>query len=268
MPRPCRPPLIAALAALLLQINASALSSPMGASPRTGCPRASASEPIRETTATTEPAQATVAANGEPTRVGRDRDPQAHADLPSDYRQLIKPTPMGWARLDHWCVWVEPVSSTGAGSLWDQRWLSAVEKALAGWQALLMIERVSDPEAAQIRLWRRRPPLRPDADGRMRASHGRAILAIRQVTRDGIERLEPAVEVLLSPGQRQSGIEATALHELGHAFGLWGHSDQPGDAMAAIPGATPVLALSPRDQATVLWLYAQPTPFGKPLAPR
>jgi predicted Zn-dependent protease len=53
-------------------------------------------------------------------------------------------------------------------------------------------------------------------------------------------------------------MEATALHELGHAFGLWGHSDEPADAMAAVPGATPIRRLSSRDRATLEWLRRQP----------
>ncbi|MFM7549046.1 MAG: hypothetical protein ACKO8I_09255, partial [Cyanobacteriota bacterium] len=72
------------------------------------------------------------------------------------------------------------------------------------------------------------------------------------------ERLEPRVTVMISPGQRLEAIEATALHELGHAFGLWGHSDNPADAMAATPGPQPIRGLSQRDRATVLWLQQQP----------
>jgi predicted Zn-dependent protease len=63
--------------------------------------------------------------------------------------------------------------------------------------------------------------------------------------------------VLLSPGQAPLPLQATALHELGHAFGLWAHSDQAGDAMAAIPGGRPVLQLSRRDRATMQWLLGQ-----------
>jgi predicted Zn-dependent protease len=73
------------------------------------------------------------------------------------------------------------------------------------------------------------------------------------------------VEVLVSPGQRLEAIQATALHELGHAFGIWGHSEDPGDAMAISPGAQPILQLSARDRATVWWLYQQPTPMGSGL---
>jgi predicted Zn-dependent protease len=67
------------------------------------------------------------------------------------------------------------------------------------------------------------------------------------------------VRVLISPDQRLEALQATALHELGHAFGLWGHSDQSDDAMAATPGRQPILRLSPRDRATVRWLYGQPS---------
>lgn len=181
-----------------------------------------------------------------------------------DYRHLLKPSPHGWIHRSHWCVWLQPAAGKGASALWDERWLQAVRAALAQWQELLPITLVAEPERAQVHLYRRRPPLRSTAGG-MRASHGRAELSLRQVQRPQGEQLhwqlEPLVEVMISPGQHQRAIQATALHELGHAFGLWGHSDQAGDAMAAVPGATPVLTLSPRDRATLNWLQHQPTLF-------
>ena len=177
-----------------------------------------------------------------------------------DYRHRLQATPFGWPRRDHWCVWVEPAATEGPAARWDQAWLQAVDGAITSWSELLPISRVQEPEQAQVLIFRRRPPLRQG-----RASHGRAELALARVRRaapeapgGSREQLEPQVRVLISPGQRPEAIEATALHELGHAFGLWGHSDDPADAMAAVPGAQPIRRLSPRDRATVLWLQQQP----------
>lgn len=178
---------------------------------------------------------------------------------PADYRDRLKPTPLGWARLNHWCVWIEPGASEGPSALWDGRWRQAVEGALASWQQDLPITVVADPARAQVQLLRRRPPMQ-----NRRASHGRATLMLVEVRRGepgqaaGPWQIEPQVTVQLSPGQGVQAMQATALHELGHAFGLWGHSDQPGDALAAVPGSQPVLTLGPRDRATLRWLQAQP----------
>lgn len=179
-----------------------------------------------------------------------------------DYRQQVRLTALGPARLDHWCVWMEPSATSGPAALWEGRWQRAVQAALTTWSRLLPITVVDDQTRAQILIERRRPPLQ-ELDGRLRASHGRALLRLLRVQRQGQWRLEPQVRVLIGPGQAEAALQATALHELGHAFGLWGHSDQAGDALAAVPGAQPVLSLSLRDRSTLLWLYQQPTRFGR-----
>lgn len=199
------------------------------------------------------PAAAVLALVPPPPGVGAGQVPDASASTQGDYRHRLSGTAHGWPRRDSWCVWVEPAQAEGPAAHWDQAWLEAVDKALASWAELVPIERVHDPEQAQVRILRRRPPLRGG-----RASHGRADLQLAVVNRDGRRQLEPRVVVQISPGQRASAMQATALHELGHAFGLWGHSEAAGDAMAAVPGASPVLELSPRDRATFLWLQQQP----------
>ena len=177
----------------------------------------------------------------------------------SDYRHLLRPTPAGWPIVEHWCVWIEPATAVdGTGEARRQAdWLAAVEAALQQWSGLLSISRVTSPEQAQVRLWRRRPPLQRLADGRQRASHGRAVLTLVAAWRQQQWWAEPRIDVLLSAGQAPLPLQATALHELGHAFGLWAHSDQAGDAMAAVPGGRPVLQLSRRDRATMKWLLGQ-----------
>jgi predicted Zn-dependent protease len=190
--------------------------------------------------------------------------PAAHppADPPlADYRHRLRTTPLGWPLQATWCVWVEPADAATSSSLPERRWSQAVAGALAEWRTLLPLQIVSVPEQAQVTIWRRRPPLAQDAAGRQRASHGRAVLSLVRQGSDPSSSPEPRVRVFLSPDQRLEAIQATALHELGHAFGLWGHSDVSTDAMAATPGSDPILRLSERDRATVRWLYAQPTPF-------
>jgi hypothetical protein len=179
--------------------------------------------------------------------------PAAPAAGADDYRHLLRPTSYGWPRRHHWCVWIEPIAGEGPGARWDQAWLGAVEAALLSWSELVAISRVDHPAQAQVLIRRRRPPLRAG-----RASHGRAELELVRMRRAGLEELEPRVTVRLSPAQRAEAIQATALHELGHAFGLWGHSDRSDDAMAAVPGARPILALTARDRATFAWLQRQP----------
>ena len=197
------------------------------------------------------PAAAEVRPWSGPGPLFRDQPAAPRSEL--DYRHLLKPTSAGWPRRDHWCVWVQPVLEEGPTAMWAERWHQAVRSALASWQRHLPISLVSDPEQAQVRVERRRPPLL-----NRRASNGRAILELQQVQRGQSWQLEPKVSVLISPGQAQRAIEATSLHELGHAFGLWGHSDQAGDAMAVSPGPTPILKLSARDQRTLRWLQQQP----------
>ena len=185
------------------------------------------------------------------------------------YASSIATTSLGPPVLKHWCVWVQPAAATPANR-WDQRWLDQVSSALTTWRALVPLTLVDNPDQANVLIHRQRPARRQVA-GVWRASNGRTQLQVVDVQRQGRRRLEPLVKVMVSPGLRAEALQATALHELGHAFGLWGHSSVPTDVLAISQGERPVLVPSQRDRLTLAWVMQQTTRFGstlrKPLEP-
>lgn len=185
------------------------------------------------------------------------------------YASSIATTSLGPPVLKHWCVWVQPAAATPANR-WDQRWLDQVSSALTTWGALVPLTLVDNPEQANVLIHRQRPARRQVA-GVWRASNGRTQLQVVDVQRQGRRRLEPLVKVMVSPGLRAEALQATALHELGHAFGLWGHSSVPTDVLAISQGERPVLVPSQRDRLTLAWVMQQTTRFGstlrKPIEP-
>ena len=185
------------------------------------------------------------------------------------YASSIATTSLGPPVLKHWCVWVQPAAAIPANR-WDQRWLDQVSSALNTWSALVPITLVDSPDQANVLIHRQRPARRQIA-GAWRASNGRTQLQVVDVQRQGRRRLEPLVKVMVSPGLRAEALQATALHELGHAFGLWGHSSVPTDVLAISQGERPVLVPSQRDRLTLAWVMQQTTRFGstlrKPIEP-
>lgn len=181
------------------------------------------------------------------------------------YSTVIATTALGLPVLPRWCVWIQP--STGVEpDRWELRWLTAVRSALTTWDRELSLIRVDSPARANVLIERRRPPRRR-LPGGWRASNGSSQLQVAEVLRGRRWLLEPRVTVLVSPELRAPVLEATALHELGHAFGLWGHSPESGDAMAVSQGQVPVLQLTDRDRSTLRWVYGQRTRFGRPITP-
>jgi len=157
---------------------------------------------------------------------------------------------------------------------------AAVKKALSTWEGhlegLVSFRVVEDPSEARltVRLLGERAP-EPEPDLRVLGST-RLEGACRVKGRDpDAERLEVAFEVeelrlfladefgLLSPGQ----VEWTALHEIGHALGMRGHSPIPADLMFEVARDRVSVneGLSPEDVNSFVSLYRIPngTLFGR-----
>jgi predicted Zn-dependent protease len=170
-------------------------------------------------------------------------------------------------------VFVQPALDQGAGSSGESshasEWTAAVIRAVQEWSRYLPLELISAPEAADITVWRRSPPLSLDRQPgaapstmlfRARSAETRYELWIKR-SPNMPAMLSHRCQVWLRSSQTSSHIQASARHELGHALGIWGHSPQATDALyfAQVRNPPPI---SPRDVNTLKQIYQQPTRLG------
>ncbi|MGC9526187.1 MAG: matrixin family metalloprotease [Limnospira sp.] len=146
----------------------------------------------------------------------------------------------------------------------SQNWRETVLAAVMEWDAYLPLEITGDRDRADIRIFRRRPPLKP---GHLRARSGETrYRLLTRTTETGSRLLTHQFTILLSPTQTGPYVASVARHEFGHALGIWGHSPEETDVMyfAQVREPPPI---SPRDVNTLRRIYQQPTQLGWPLTP-
>jgi predicted Zn-dependent protease len=138
-------------------------------------------------------------------------------------------------------------------------WLQAVRGAIADWNLYLPIVETSDLTTANIIIRRASVPIQRDRDGKLQ----RIRLAETRFAffTDADRRLQQKMTIVLSPNQADAALRSGATHELGHALGLWGHSDRQTDVMYWSQVSQPA-GISDRDWRTLKRVYEQPTRLG------
>ncbi len=179
----------------------------------------------------------------------------------NNYFDRLQSTPVGaliWSRF--------PVSVgldlTTSSQPRAEAWTTAVEQAIADWQPYIAMRIVSLDQKPDITIRRRAVPIERASDGKLRPIRF-AQTQFEFYTEDNILRHRMVIH--LSPNQADRSLLSGARHELGHALGLWVHSDQPTDVMYDRQVNQPP-EISARDIATLKMIYAQPTRLGWPLS--
>lgn len=195
----------------------------------------------------------------------------------SDYFDQISPTEVGYLSWSTFPIKVyveQPPESLPKG---DRRvqWATSVLQAVQAWNIYLPMILVAQLDLADIVVRRKAPPLRslpnrakpPNSDQRVRSAETRYELYVRRDEQNDRSYLAYRCTILLNPSQADAYLYAAALHELGHALGIWGHSPLPTDIMY-FSQVRDSPSISSRDLNTLKRVYAQPTRLGWPMPER
>jgi predicted Zn-dependent protease len=144
-------------------------------------------------------------------------------------------------------------------------WLKAVQTALTDWRQYLDIVETPDRPSANIIIQRRSVPIQRDPKtgklNRFRLAETRFELFLGDS-----KKLHHRMTIDLSPNQADGTLLAGARHEIGHAVGLWGHSDRETDVMYFSQVGRPS-SISLRDLNTLKRVYRSATRLGTEISP-
>lgn len=147
------------------------------------------------------------------------------------------------------------------------KWVESVRLAIAEWNNYLPIEEVKIETEADIIIKRQYPPLKTKINSetglyeslRAKSAQTRYKFYVKKNSNQSILAHQMTIDI--NPDQTDSYILAAARHELGHALGIWGHSEEETDIMyfSQVQNSPPISA---RDINTLKLIYSQPTRLG------
>jgi predicted Zn-dependent protease len=187
-----------------------------------------------------------------------------------DYFNLIKTTPVGyliWSQFPI-TVYIEKpttIRDDSAKQIRFQQWLNAVKSAIKEWDSYLPIKEIDQAELADITIFK----ASAEREIQLNSKTGlydipRAITAqtnYQFYVRKKSQILAQKMTIQISSELGELATLAAARHEIGHALGIWGHSDRKTDALYfSQVRNTPTISV--RDINTLQKIYQQPTKLG------
>ncbi|MBD2625663.1 peptidase [Trichormus variabilis] len=175
-----------------------------------------------------------------------------------DYFDKITPTEVGYLIWSSFPVRVKIEIPTRISAEQSQLWVNNVLQAVQEWSVYLPLEVVEKAEIADIKIFRKAPPLQLEPHSKIPRARS-ALTSYETYTNNNI--LLHRFTILLSPSQTGEYAKAAARHELGHALGIWGHSPLQTDVLYFSQVRKPP-SISARDVNTLRRIYEQPTSLG------
>lgn len=187
-----------------------------------------------------------------------------------NYFHLIQKTPVDYLVWSQFPIkiYVEKAleqTNNSAQEVRSQEWVNAVKNAIKEWNKYLPLKEIAQPELADINIIR----LPIEREFKLNPETGlydipRAITAqtnYRFYIQAKTKKLLHKMTIKISPDLGKTATIGAARHELGHALGIWGHSDRESDALYfSQVRNTP--NISDRDINTLQKIYQQPTKLG------
>lgn len=191
---------------------------------------------------------------------GSGREVRALQPAPAvtDEDYLAACTEVSNGRLVRWTRLPIPVylDRSGVPENWREEHAAFFEEAMSAWTqgsgGLVSFARILEPVDPCIKVhWVRSDPMgMPEAGAVSQLS----ALAVGGKTYFTDVRIDIRTTTAAGDPEPDSMVRVFSAHELGHALGIWGHSDRSSDLL--YPTAGSVTVPSPRDLATLAKLYS------------